>query len=126
VEPSGKFLYLMRTGADGYQIFRMPAAGGEAARMLLPAGFNMTPLPLSPSAVDREGRILLPVNVLDIFFYQAAVFDPSRNTMKLVPAPPRAPVENAGWTPDGNIAVLVVRWSSSLWRYRISVQNKGM
>jgi DNA-binding winged helix-turn-helix (wHTH) protein len=126
VEPSGKFLYLMRTGADGYQLFRMPAAGGEAARILLPAGFNMTPLPLSPSAIDHGGRILLPVNVLDIFFYQAAVFDPSRNTMKLVPAPPRAPVENAGWTPDGNIAALVVRWSSSLWRYRISVQNKGM
>ena len=120
VEPSGKFLYLMRTGADGYQIFRMPTAGGEATRIFLPAGFNMTPLPLSPSAVDREGRIILPVNVLDIFFYRAAVFDPARHSMELVPTPPRNPVESAGWTPDGNIAALVVRWCSSLWRYRIS------
>jgi hypothetical protein len=120
VEPDGRYLYLIRTGADGYQLFRMPAAGGEAARLHLPPGFNMTPESLSPTAVDRDGRILLPVNVLDVFFYQAAVFDPARNTMKLIPVPPRAPVLNAGWTLDGNVAVSLVHWSSSLWHYRIS------
>jgi hypothetical protein len=126
VEPSGKLLYLMRTGADGYQLYRMPAAGGEATRVFLPPGFNLTPQPLSPSAVDRDGRILLPVNVLDFFFFQAALFDPARNTMKLIPVPPRMVVASPGWTPNGNIAALVSRWSSSLWRYRISMQNKAM
>jgi DNA-binding winged helix-turn-helix (wHTH) protein len=125
VEPSGKFLYLMRTGADGYQLFRMPATGGEATRVQLPTGFNMTAESLSPTAVDRHGRLIIPVNVLDVFFYQAAVFDPLRNTMKLIPVPPRAPVISAGWTPDGNITALIVHWSSSLWRYRISLQSKG-
>ncbi|SPE41940.1 hypothetical protein SBA3_4790007 [Candidatus Sulfopaludibacter sp. SbA3] len=126
VEPGGKFLYVMRTGADGYQLFRMPAAGGEATRLNLPPGFNMTPQPLSPAAVDRDGRVLIPVNVLNVFFYQAALFDPTRNTMKLVPAPPRVVILSAGWTPEGNVAAFAVRWSSSLWHYRISMQNKGV
>lgn len=126
VDPSGKSLYFMRTGSDGYQLFRMPASGGEATRLPLPAGFNMTPLSLSPNAVDRDGRIIIPINVPDVFFYQAAVFDPARGAMKLIPVPPRAPVLSAGWSPDGNIAALIVHWSSSLWRYRISTQNRGM
>ena len=126
VEPSGKFLYCMRTGADGLQLFRMPAAGGEATRIPVPSGFNMTPLPLSPSAINRDGRILIPVNMLDTFFFQAAVFDTVHNTMKLMPAPAGTVVHGAGWTPEGGIGAVLTHWSSSLWRYRISLQNKGM
>lgn len=120
VEPSGKFLYLARTGEDGYRLFRMPAAGGEAARVLLPPGFNLAPSPLWSSAVDREGRILLRVSVPELFFYQVALFDPARNTMNLVPVPPRVIVGSAGWTPDGNIYAVANHWSCSLWHYRIS------
>ncbi len=124
VDPSGQFLCLGRIGADGFQLFRMRAAGGEATRVTLPRGFNLTPLPLSPTAIDSQGRVILPVNVPDVFFYQAALFDPARNAMKLVPVPPRVVIVSAGWTRDGNIDALAVRWSSSLWRYRISMQNK--
>jgi hypothetical protein len=120
VEPSGKFLYLARTGEDGFRLFRMPAAGGEAARVLLPPGFNLAPNPLWSSAVDREGRILLRVNVSELFFYQFALFDPARNTMNLVPVPPRVIVGSAGWTPDGNMYAIINRWSCSLWHYRMS------
>ncbi len=125
VDPSGTFLYLMRTGPEGYQLFRMPAAGGEAVRVALPAGFNLTPVPLSPSAVDRAGRILVPVNLPAIFFFQTAIFDPAHNRMTAIPAPPRLVLTSAGWTPEGAITVRTGRWSSSLWQYRISLQNKA-
>lgn len=121
VEPSGKFLYLVRTGVEGYQLFRMPAAGGEAARVQLPSGFNLAPRPLWSSAVDREGRILLRVNVPELFFYQFALFDPARNTMSLVPVPPRVIAGSAGWTPDGNMYAVINHWSCSLWHYRMSM-----
>jgi hypothetical protein len=123
IEPSRKALYLMRTGVDGYQLFRMPATGGEATRIIFPSGFNLTPQSLSSSAVSRDGRILLPVNTPDVFFYQAAFFDPTSKTIKLIPVPPRLVVASPGWTSDGNIAARVGRWSSSLWRYRNSLQN---
>jgi hypothetical protein len=32
-----------------------------------------------------------------------ALFDPARNTVNLVPVPPRVIVGSAGWTPDGAI-----------------------
>jgi len=119
VEPAGKFLYLMRTGSDGYELFRMQTSGGEAERVQVPEGFNLTPLPLSPTAVDTAGRLLVPVNILDVFFYRAGIFDTAKNTMTIVPVPPRVVTVSAGWTPEGNIATRIVRWSSSLWRYQI-------
>lgn len=126
VDPSGMFLYLVRTGPEGFLLFRMPAAGGAATRLFLPPGFNMTPRPLSPTAVDREGRLILGVNVPDVFFYQDALFDPARNAMKLIPSPPRTVIGGGGWTPSGNITALASHWSSSLWHYRISMQNKAV
>jgi DNA-binding winged helix-turn-helix (wHTH) protein len=118
VDPPGKTLYLIRTGGDGHEVFQMPAEGGEATRIALPASFNLTPQGLSSSAVGRDGRILLPVNLPDLFYFRTAVFDPLHRTMTPVPAPPRAVVMSAGWTTDGGIATSITHWSSSLWRYR--------
>jgi len=59
-----------------------------------------------------------------VFFYRTAIFDPARHTTTIVNVPPRVVVANAGWTREGDIAVRITRWSSSLWRYRISLQNK--
>jgi len=125
VDPGGKFLYVARAGADGFQLFRMSTGGGTATRVNLPGRFTLAPDPLWSSAVDREGRILLKVNVPDVFFYQAALFDPARNTMSVVPVPPRVVVSSAGWTPNGDIWAVASRWSAALWHYRISVQNKA-
>jgi hypothetical protein len=120
VDQSDKFLYLISAGEDGYELFQMPAAGGEATRIGLPANFNLTPVGLSPSAVDRGGRVLLPVNLLDVFFFRTAIFDPLHKTMTTVQVPPRVVVMSASWTRDGGIAACVTRWSSSLWRYRLN------
>ncbi len=120
IDPAGKVLYVIRTSPEGNQLFRMSADGGEATRVILPAGFNLTPMALSPSAVDRKGRVLLPVNVPDVFFFRAGLFDTATGGMKLIAMPPRVVVGGAGWTPEGDMAAGAVRWSSSLWRYRRS------
>ncbi len=124
VDPSGRFLYLMRTGPDGYQLYRMSTSGGEAVRMALPPGLTLTPVPLSPTSVDAKGRILLPVNLPGVFFFQTALFDPALNTIKAIPAPSRLVITSAGWTPEGGIEVRTARWSSSLWHYRNSLQKQ--
>ena len=125
VEPSGKSLYLVQAGTDGYELFHVSAPGGEATRIHLPANLNLTTMPFSASAVDHHGRILLPVSLIDVFFYRAAIFDPARHTAAAVRVPASIVVKSSGWTPGGDIAARVTRWSSSLWRYRISLQSKG-
>jgi DNA-binding winged helix-turn-helix (wHTH) protein len=124
-DPSGKILYLMRAGTTGYDLFRMPASGGEAEKLDLPAGYILAGTRLSPAAVNRDGRILLPVLTPSEFFYRAAILDPARHTMAFVPAPPHTVVSNAGWAADGSIEVQVARWSSTLWRYRMLVKNQA-
>jgi eukaryotic-like serine/threonine-protein kinase len=118
-DPSGKFLYLMRADEKGYGLWRMPLAGGEAEKIELPSGYNLTPNRLSPAAVGPDGRILLSVNKRDVFFYQAAVFDPAHHSMADVQTPAQTVVLGAGWADDGSIVVRLTHWSSSLWRYRL-------
>jgi serine/threonine protein kinase/DNA-binding beta-propeller fold protein YncE len=124
-DPSGKNLYLMRAGANGYELLRMPASGGEAEKINLPADYSLTPVPLSPAAVNRDGRILLPVKTLGVFFFQAAIFDPARHSMAIVPVPAQTEVFNAGWAADGNVNVRITHWSSTLWRYRTSLASQA-
>jgi serine/threonine protein kinase len=117
-DPAGKNLYLMRAGADGYKFMQMPAGGGEARKIDLPAGYNLTPNRLSPAAVNRDGRILMTVNTQNEFFYRIAILDPVHHTMAVVPVPPLTVAVNGGWAADGSIRVQVTHWTSTLWHYR--------
>ena len=124
-DPSGKTLYLVRAGARGYEFFRMPAAGGEAEKIDVPAGYSLTSLRLSPAAVNRDGRILISVKTLGVYFFQAAIFDPARRTMALVPSPSETVVNEAGWAADGGIDLRITHWSSTLWRYRMLLKSQA-
>ena len=123
-DPSGKFLYLMRADVKGYGLWRMPTAGGDAEKMELPVGYSLTPKRLSAAAVSRDGRILLPVNKLEVFFYKIAIYDPVRHTMTDVPVPDREIALDAGWAPDGTIVARLTHWSCSLWHYRMLLKNQ--
>ncbi len=124
-DPSGKTLYLMRAGVNGYELFRMPADGGEAQKIDLPARHYLTPNRLSPAAVNRDGRVLLPAYILGLYFYQAAIFDPAHHTITRVPAPVQTVVDGAGWATDGSINLQTTRWSSTVWRYRMRSRNQA-
>jgi hypothetical protein len=117
-DPSGNVLYLTRQGAHGNELFRMAAAGGEAEKITLPSDYNLTPNLLSPAAVSRDGRILLPVQKRGLTFFQAAICDPVRHTLSLVPAPYQTVVNSAGWAADDSIELQITHWSSTLWQYR--------
>jgi len=123
-DPSGKTLYVMRAGTTGYDLFRMPAGGGKTEKIDLPAGYVLPGIGLSPAAVNRDGRILLPVLAPDEFFYRTAILDPAHHTMALVPAPAHMVVSSAGWAADGSIVAQIIRWSSTLWRYRMLSTNQ--
>ncbi|MGA2328846.1 MAG: winged helix-turn-helix domain-containing protein [Bryobacteraceae bacterium] len=124
-DPSGKSLYLMRAGVNGYELLRMPASGGEAEKIDLPAGYSLTPFLLSPAAVNRDGRILVSIKTLGVYFFQTAIFDPARHTMAVVPVPFQTVVNNAGWAVDGSIDVQITHWSSTLWRYRMLLKRQA-
>ncbi len=116
-EPAGKRVYFVRPGENGFELFCMPAGGGSADKVAVPSGFSLAGW-LFPTAVHRDGRILLSVLRPDAFYFRAAVFDPAKNTISEVPIPFPAVVNAATWTQDGRIALLVTRLSSRLWRYR--------
>jgi DNA-binding winged helix-turn-helix (wHTH) protein len=124
--PSGRELYAMRSDSAGYGLWYLPLDGSAAAKVAIPPGFNLTPNRLPARAVNRDGRILLAVTVLSRFFYQVAVLDPARHAMTLVPTPPGIVCNNAGWAEDGSIYAQFTKWSSTLWRYRMSLMRKDM
>jgi hypothetical protein len=86
--------------------------------MALPPSYSLTPNRLSSAAVNRDGRILLPVQKLGLTFFQAGIYDPVRRTLSVVPAPYQTVVNSAGWAADGSIELQITHWSSIVWRYR--------
>jgi serine/threonine protein kinase len=124
-DPLGKSLYVMRVGAGGYELWRMPAKGGEAEKIDVPPGYRLAHGLQSSMAVNADGRILLPVNTPTLFFYQAAILDPARHTMSVVPVPSETVASSANWAADGTILLLATRWSSTLWRYRIVATDRA-
>jgi hypothetical protein len=44
--------------------------------------------------------------------------------MTLVPAPAHMVISSAGWAADESILIQVIRWSSSLWSYRMLSANQ--
>lgn len=122
-DPSSGILYLTRFGTNGPELWSMPAGGGEPEKVDLPAGYALMPQ-LSSAAVHRDGRILLQVATRDEFFVHAAILDPARRHISLVPTPPGVVVNSAAWdTTDGSVNVQITRWSSTLWHYRPLSKN---
>jgi eukaryotic-like serine/threonine-protein kinase len=116
-DPSGEQLYIMRTGVNGFELWRLPAQGGDGQRLSIEPSYRLMGR-ISPMAVNADGRIIVTVNVPTVFFYQQAILDAAHHTINLLPAPSQAVIANAGWTDGGAIRLVANRWSSTLWHYR--------
>ncbi len=125
IEPSGNDLYVHRAGPAGEGIYHLATDRRQAEKLDLSSNYALSPIHLSRTAVGRAGEILLSVGRPDVFFFRAAIFDTVHKTLTMVPVPFPGIVASPGWTVDGKIVAMGVRWSGSLWRYRIAPGNKG-
>ncbi|MFL6451302.1 MAG: winged helix-turn-helix domain-containing protein [Bryobacteraceae bacterium] len=121
LDPKGQYLYVKRVRNGLLAIVRIPAAGGDAEELPLPAEYHVViPTGLSPAAVDARGRILVSAVSKHSFFYQTAILDAASKSFTLVPIAVDGDAAMAGWAPDGRILARGHRYLFSLWRYQRS------
>jgi hypothetical protein len=117
IDPAGRYLYVKELARQPIALIRVPVEGGAGEPIPIPASLRLTNDPISPSAVDSQGRVLLEVATSDSFFYGTAVYDPARQSVTRVPVKFEGDVWTPGWTSNGRIAAEGARYASTVWRY---------
>lgn len=119
VDPSGGGLIVQVMAEDGtYRLFRY-AEGAEQAREIAFSGdaFFTYPVPLSPNAVARDGRILVHGGGMDTWNFRIGVIDPVRRTASVVPLLFDGDPVVPAWGPDGRIVCVGLQYRQTLWRF---------
>jgi hypothetical protein len=111
IAPSGRLLVIHNSKG----MVRVQLPSGVAEPIVLPPGMRLASVQLSPSAIDREGRILVSVVTPDNFDYKPAIIAGGKVTVISTDRPGDNLVP--GWTPDGNVIAVHDVLRSELWRF---------
>jgi hypothetical protein len=125
LDRSGQNLYVKRTRAGSIELYRVPVNRGDAERLFISGDYHLALPPLSPSAVDDRGRILVTVHSPRSFYYRPAILDPARKSLTALPVTFAGDVLSPGWTRQGEIGAAGARYLGSLWRYRRTSESKS-
>jgi hypothetical protein len=111
IDPAGRMLVIHNSQG----MARLPLPSGAAEPIVLPAGMRLATVSLSPTAIDRKGRVLLGVVTPREFDYKAAIADGPTVTVIQTDRPGDNLVP--GWTPDGDVIAVHDLLRSELWRF---------
>jgi hypothetical protein len=118
IDPSGSFLYVKQLAHDPALLVRVPAGGGSAETLPLPASLRLNPGLISPNAVNAQGAVVIETSSADSFFFSAAIYDPVRRSATRIPVKYQGDIWSPAWSSDGRIAARGARFASSVWRYQ--------
>jgi tRNA A-37 threonylcarbamoyl transferase component Bud32/WD40 repeat protein len=126
VDPRNGDLIAQIFAADGsYRLFRRPAGGGPEQEISVSASSFFTyPVPLSPTAVGRDGRILLHGGSMDTWNFRVGIVDPRTNRIEVVSLQFDGDPAVPGWTADGHIVSIGLQYRMNIWRFQRTSANK--
>jgi hypothetical protein len=111
IDPDGRILVIRNS--KGLVRLQLPSGAVEA--IVLPDGMRLATGNLSPTAIDRKGRVLLGVVTPHHFDYKAAIAD--GRAVTLIPAERPGDLLVPGWTPEGDVIAIHDLLRSELWRF---------
>ena len=120
VSPDGKSLIVQLWDSENVRFVRVSLEGGPDEPILAQPGTRFVQLPLGPSSVAPDGRILLPISVNDSWFWPPAIFNPATGTVQRIPVTYTGDLFFPSWTSDGKIIAAGYPYMSSIWRFRPS------
>jgi len=103
----------------GVRIGKMPLTGSPTE--LLPFSREIRVVdtsPLGPTAVSKDGKLLVQVSSGSMWTWPAAVVDLHSGRTQLLPLSYPADANGATWAPDGSVVMVAQPVGSSMWRFR--------
>ena len=80
----------------------------------------MAPSPLGPSAIGRDGRVVLSIAMADAWFYGVGILDPRSDKLERIPVNFTGDLLAPGWQDDGRVLASGWPLKISLWRFHSS------
>lgn len=118
VDPRTGELIIQLFDASGARLVRVDPAGSSERPIPFTSDVFLALLPMSGSAVDQQGRILVQVTGRDFWFWQPGVVDPATGRLDRIPLNYDGDVLSPGWSRDGTVVSAGFSLASSIWRFR--------
>jgi hypothetical protein len=118
VDPRTGELVIQLFDASGARLVRVDPSGGSERPIRFTSDVFMALLPMSGSAVDQRGRVLVQVTGRDFWFWQPGVLDPATGRLDRIPLNYDGDALSPGWSRDGAVVIAGFSLASSIWRFR--------
>jgi hypothetical protein len=118
VSRDGRELVIMLNEASGNRLIRRVVATGQEQDIPLAGDVRLTPWPLAPNAVARDGRIALRVTTRDTWFWPAGILDPRTGNVELLPEASTTDMLMPGWDSQDRLVTVAKFTRGTLWRFQ--------
>jgi serine/threonine protein kinase len=125
MDPSGRSLVVSVTENSKVRLFRVLLGSGLEHEIVPDGSAPLTDVPLSPAALNMDGRLLLPLSSRDSWFYAPGGLDTATGHVTRLPSDGVSDYDSMAWTPDGQIVALHVGLRSTLWRFQPTSELPG-
>ena len=116
VAPDTGDLIVKLDEAERYRLVRMSPAGGTPVPIAIPADVRLVSRPLTPGAI-RNGRLLLPIAVLDSWYWFSGVLDLQSSRFTRMDVVNPTDIHWITWAADGSILGSGMTIQSALWKF---------
>ncbi|HUF23498.1 MAG TPA: protein kinase [Vicinamibacterales bacterium] len=116
VDPATGDLIVKLDEAERYRLVRMSPAGGTPAPITITGDLRLVTRPLMPGAV-RNGRLVLPIAVLDSWYWFAGVLDLRSGRLTRMEVVNPTDFHWITWAADGSVLGSGMAIRSALWKF---------
>jgi hypothetical protein len=117
-DPSGRRLIIEALGSRQLRLFSVPLDGRPEREVAVENSFPVAPLPLSPNALNADGRLLTSLLLPNSWFNPPGVVNTMTGRMTRIPSGNLSDYQSIGWTPDGQVMALKIGLRAILWKFQ--------
>jgi hypothetical protein len=116
--PGGDELVVQLFEPDGARLARVNAAAGTTQPIEFSGEARLALMPMTGTAVDRGGDILVTVTQRHLWFWRPGLVTPTRRRLEPIPLDYQGDIIAPAWTSDGRVVSIGQSLSARLWRFR--------
>jgi hypothetical protein len=118
ISRDGRQLIIVLNEVSGIRLVRRGLPGGDEQEVPIRGDVRLTPWPIAPNAVARDGRIALRVSRKDSWFWPAAILDPRTGSIEFLPEASTTDMLTPGWDDQDRVLAIAKFTRGTLWRFQ--------
>jgi Tol biopolymer transport system component/tRNA A-37 threonylcarbamoyl transferase component Bud32 len=117
-DPTGNRLIVQAAEGSQLRRYSVPLSGSPERQIPADPSVSFSTLPLSPDALNADGRLLTALQPRDSWFNPPAIVDTETGRVTRIPSDNLHDYQSVGWTPDGRVITLRYGVRATLWKFQ--------